>query len=85
MKKSSKGPLGGSNPPYNGKWTMENGKRSKMTIELEVKDNFLPDFLELLSKYEEVKIKTENFKDYILLKDALKEKDKAVDIDELLK
>ncbi|NPA11367.1 MAG: hypothetical protein GXO62_03915 [Epsilonproteobacteria bacterium] len=56
-----------------------------MTIELEVKDNFLPDFLELLSKYEEVKIKTENFKDYILLKDALKEKDKAVDIDELLK
>jgi hypothetical protein len=40
-----------------------------MTIELEVNDNFLPDFLKILSKFKDVKIKSEDFKDYMLLKD----------------
>lgn len=57
-----------------------------MTITIEVKDNFLPEFIKIVSKNSKnIKIKDEDLIDLYLFEESKKDKSNAKDINELLK
>jgi uncharacterized protein YbaP (TraB family) len=56
-----------------------------MTVTIEIKDEFLPDFVKMVSKNKNIKIINEDLLDYYLFEEAKKDKKNIKDIDTLLK
>jgi len=56
-----------------------------MTVTVEIKDEFLPDFVKMISKNKNIKIINEDLLDYYLFEEAKKDKKNIKDIDTLLK
>jgi uncharacterized protein YbaP (TraB family) len=56
-----------------------------MTVTVEIKDEFLPDFVKMVSKNKNIKIINEDLLDYYLFEEAKKDKKNVKDIDTLLK
>jgi len=56
-----------------------------MTVTIEIKDEFLPDFVKMVSKNKNIKIINEDVMEYYLFEEAKKDKKNIKDIDTLLK
>jgi len=56
-----------------------------MTLTVEIKDDFLPDFIKMVSKNKNIKIQNEDLTDYYLFEEAKKDKKNIKDINTLLK
>jgi uncharacterized protein YbaP (TraB family) len=56
-----------------------------MTLTIEIKDEFLPNFIKLISKNKNIKIQNEDLLDFHLFEEAKKDKKNIKDIDTLLK